>query len=164
MALSIIANKVATIPLVGSQRSTTIDLFINSVPLINIVLASPEVRPLCDRIPAKAFVEDIGSPEIIGTRSQIENLLVLMSGTRAGVHIGVDGHDGKRAAHCIARSFAETMAAINSKKLDDQKTVFTQLHQLLMTKSPSSTSQSVNEGDHSRSENCVDDQESHNTA
>jgi hypothetical protein len=92
-------------------------LLINSVTLINIVLASPGVQPLCNRTPAKVFVEDIGYPEIIGTRSQIENLLVLMSGTRAGVHIDVDGDDGKRAAHCIARSFAETMAAINSKNL-----------------------------------------------
>jgi hypothetical protein len=69
----------------------------------------------------------------------------------------------ERWPHCIARSFAETMAVINSEKFDDRQTIFAQLHQIQMTKSPSLTSQSVNERDHSRSENWVDDQMAHNT-
>jgi hypothetical protein len=76
-----------------------------------------------------------------------------MSGTRVGIHTGVDGHDEKMIVYCIARSFAETIAAINSKELENRTTVFARLHQLRMTKSPSLTSQGVNERDHSRSEN-----------
>jgi hypothetical protein len=87
----------------------------------------------------KVFAEDIRDHEIIGTRSQMEDSLVLMSGTRARVHIGVDGHDGKRAAHCAP------MAAINFKELDDQKTVVARLHQLLMVNCPLSTSHGLDE-------------------
>jgi hypothetical protein len=132
-------------------------LLTNSLTLVDIVFASAGFQSLSNWIAAKVFAENIGSREAIGTRSQMEDSLVRMSGRRARVHIGVDRHDGKRAAHWIARSFAGTMAAINFKELAHGKN-------FLMTKCPSSTSHSLNERHHSRSEKWVDDQEIQNTA
>jgi serine/threonine protein phosphatase PrpC/Leucine-rich repeat (LRR) protein len=102
--------------------------------VVDLVLSSPDLQRLAKGTAAKVFAPDVGYSETIGSRDEMEDALVLISGGPWRVYAVVDGHGGGTTAQVVGRFWAATMAAVGFKALADVKTVCIGLQQLLAKK------------------------------